>query len=122
MTLVCYLIQNNEKTRTYIGATNNFDRRIRQHNQIIKGGAKATKGYQWSPLIHVVGFITRTELLQFEWIWKHYKYVDSKGLYRRIDILEKLFEMEKWKHLSIKVEEETAAYISIKNEITEISK
>jgi predicted GIY-YIG superfamily endonuclease len=120
MTLTCYLIQNNEKTRTYVGATNNFDRRIRQHNQIIKGGAKATKGYQWSALIHVLGFITRTELLQFEWIWKHYKHVDSKGLYRRIDILEKLLEMEKWKHLFVKAEEETAAYISIKNEIVEL--
>jgi predicted GIY-YIG superfamily endonuclease len=120
MTLICYLIQNNEKTRTYIGATNNFDRRIRQHNQIISGGAKATKGYQWSPLIHVFGFISRTELLQFEWIWKHYKHVVSKGLYRRIEILEKLLQIDKWKHLSIKADEETAAYLCINNMISEL--
>ncbi|CAK9034968.1 Myosin-J heavy chain (Myosin-5b) [Durusdinium trenchii] len=37
-----YLLQCQRTTRTYIGATNNFERRIRQHNGEIKGGARYT--------------------------------------------------------------------------------
>jgi predicted GIY-YIG superfamily endonuclease len=35
-----YLLQSNKKT--YIGATVNLQRRLRQHNREIKGGAKYT--------------------------------------------------------------------------------
>ena len=40
-------INNNNKTKYYIGYTNNPCRRIRQHNCELVGGAKATKGYKW---------------------------------------------------------------------------
>ena len=38
---------DNNKTKFYIGFTNNLYRRIKQHNREIKGGAKATYGYKW---------------------------------------------------------------------------
>lgn len=39
----CYIIHN-EQNRTYNGYTNNLERRLRQHNGLIKGGARATHG------------------------------------------------------------------------------
>lgn len=39
----CYIIHN-EHDRTYNGYTVNLERRLRQHNGVIKGGARYTKG------------------------------------------------------------------------------
>ena len=39
----CYIV-GNEQDRTYNGYTVNLNRRLRQHNGVIKGGAKATHG------------------------------------------------------------------------------
>ena len=59
---------------TYVGATVNLARRLRQHNGEIKGGAKYTrlgaKG-SWSVVFTVEGFREQREALQFEWALKH---------------------------------------------------
>ena len=60
---------------TYIGATTNLDRRIRQHNKEIKGGAvstsnKVNKGEVWSYVCYVENFPSYNEALKFEWRWK----------------------------------------------------
>jgi structure-specific endonuclease subunit SLX1 len=60
---------------TYVGATINLDKRLRQHNKEIKGGAHATgikvdKGETWSRVAYVSGFPDWTAALQFEWRWK----------------------------------------------------
>lgn len=39
---IVYLINNNINNCTYVGITNNPERRIKQHNNIIKGGARYT--------------------------------------------------------------------------------
>jgi len=60
---------------TYVGATVDIERRLRQHNQEIKGGAQATgikvqQGETWVRVIHVTNFPNWQAALQFEWRWK----------------------------------------------------
>ena len=60
---------------TYVGATVDLHRRLRQHNKEIKGGAQATgakvaKGETWTRAAHVSGFPDWQAALQFEWRWK----------------------------------------------------
>ena len=43
-----YLLLNSTHTRTYVGATIDPIRRLRQHNQEIVGGARATSSDQWT--------------------------------------------------------------------------
>jgi predicted GIY-YIG superfamily endonuclease len=63
-----YLLMSNH--HTYIGATCDPDRRLRQHNGILKGGARATRGKVWMRILYVSGFPTWSEALRFEWKWK----------------------------------------------------
>ena len=112
MQFVCYCIQSINESRTYIGATNNFTRRIKQHNQQISGGAKATKGHQWKPIIHVTGFVDRHQLLRFEWFWKHCIKTIERGIYRRITMLEFLLMKPEWQHLELYTTDEIAPFIS----------
>ena len=61
---------------TYIGATVDLDRRLRQHNKLIVGGAHATSmkvanGEVWSYYCYVENFPTYNEALKFEWRWKY---------------------------------------------------
>jgi predicted GIY-YIG superfamily endonuclease len=69
-----YLLVSSDNA-TYVGATVDLDRRLRQHNKEIKGGAYATsakvlKGEIWTRACHVAGFPTWQAALQFEWRWK----------------------------------------------------
>jgi structure-specific endonuclease subunit SLX1 len=73
MSFVYLLVSTNGNT--YIGATIDLDRRLRQHNKEIKGGAHATgikvaQGETWSRAAHVSGFPDWQAALQFEWRWK----------------------------------------------------
>jgi len=45
MTYIVYLLVNSVNNCTYIGITNNPDRRIRQHNKELVGGARYTSMY-----------------------------------------------------------------------------
>jgi len=69
-----YLLQSTNGS-TYVGATIDLDRRLRQHNKEIKGGAHATsmkvqKGDVWERVCYVSGFPDWSAALQFEWRWK----------------------------------------------------
>jgi ribA/ribD-fused uncharacterized protein len=66
----CYLLFTDGGRRTYIGATNDPDRRLRQHNRELVGGARATQGKAWNRLVYIHGFPDWTAALQFEWAWK----------------------------------------------------
>lgn len=53
--------------RTYVGATTNPYRRLRQHNGEIKGGAKNTRGFRPWSLIRIIGPIdTQSQALKEE--------------------------------------------------------
>ncbi len=66
-----YLLLNDAGTRTYVGATVDPDRRLRQHNKEIVGGARATAGDHWRRICLVKGFPDERAALQFEWMWKY---------------------------------------------------
>jgi structure-specific endonuclease subunit SLX1 len=86
----CYLLQSTDKQRTYIGATVAPDRRVRQHNGEISGGARATKGREWTRIILVSGFPDEVAALQFEWAWKFQSRKVGQGLKARFQGLHKL--------------------------------
>lgn len=70
-----YLLESSCKRATYVGATVNLDRRLRQHNKELVGGAHATgvkvaRGQTWRRACHVTGFPTWQAALQFEWRFK----------------------------------------------------
>ena len=87
---------------TYVGATIDVDRRLRQHNKEIQGGARATgaqvaKGAVWHRHCFVSGFPDWTAALQFEWRWKQLsrKRPEKKALDRRMAALDQLLSLEK---------------------------
>jgi len=65
---ICYLIQSERTGTCYVGMTNNFPRRLRQHNGELVGGAKRTHNRRpWKPVVTVHGFHNKIQALQFEW-------------------------------------------------------
>lgn len=90
---IVYCIHNNYKY-TYIGITNNFTRRIRQHNGEITGGAKYTRRYRpWKVLFTIHGLTCKKEVLQLEWAIKHRRRKGYSGVKGRIRTLEYLLSL-----------------------------
>ena len=54
---IVYLLNNSVNNCTYVGITNNPERRIRQHNNEIKGGARYTHNNKGTGLWTYYGFI-----------------------------------------------------------------
>lgn len=89
------------KGNTYVGATVDLERRLRQHNKEIKGGAHATgikvaQGETWTRAAHVSGFPDWQATLQFEWRWKQLSRklpLNMKPLERRMLALKQLIEL-----------------------------
>jgi len=98
-----YLLESSDSKSTYVGATVNLDRRLRQHNKEIKGGAHATgakvaRGESWRRVCYISGFPDWSAALQFEWRWKQItrKQSPSKSpLERRILALDILLKLER---------------------------
>ena len=65
--IVVYFLQH--KQQSYIGYTVNLARRMKQHRQLIKGGARATRRWQGDfQLVAIVsGFPTKCLAMSFEW-------------------------------------------------------
>ena len=105
----CYCLNFNSKRKSYVGATKNMGRRLRQHNGFIKGGSKyCRKDRPWKLMIKVGGFLTWSQTLQFEWAWKYQtrqitkKYFNHKNVIeRRILALEILLNKDKWTRNSL---------------------
>ena len=103
MSYVYLLLATPLRDATYVGATVDLDRRLRQHNKEIKGGAHATgakvaKGAVWIRAAHVTGFPDWQAALQFEWRWKQITRKLSpklKPLERRMIALKQLLALER---------------------------
>ena len=95
---IVYLLCTGEAPyQTYVGMPNNKERRLKQHNGVLSGGARATAGRkgEWKRVLYVSGFPNKTTALQFEWAWKHFsKKQSGSALTRRIKSLFELFACE----------------------------
>ena len=103
----CYLLTTiAEPSQTYVGATTDVNRRLRQHNGELAGGARRTtsrgKG-AWKRVCHVTGFVEKTECLSFEWNWKHYSRRIKEGnpIQRRVLALQQMLGTDRWKDLEV---------------------
>lgn len=108
MSFYVYLLECSSGA-TYVGATVDLERRLRQHNKEIKGGAKATgakiaKGESWHRVCYVENFPDWKSALQFEWAWKFHtrqmrkkenKNEKKKPVDRRKEALTYLLSLEK---------------------------
>lgn len=96
MSFSCYCLVN-DKGRTYVGFSTNVDRRLRQHNGELVGGAKATHGSTWTRICTITGFPTQQSALQFEWKWKYVsrKAIGSSAVERRCAALVQILNEEK---------------------------
>jgi predicted GIY-YIG superfamily endonuclease len=99
----CYMLYT-DKGQTYIGSTVDLNRRLRQHNREISGGAKATgirveQGLIWKRLCYLYNIPEWRSALQIEWRWKQlgrtqYKHIKNP-IDRRLYSLKKLLSLEK---------------------------
>ena len=73
--------------------TNDFLKRWKQHNKIIKGGAKYTSKYEcWTPICIIDGFESKSHAMQCEWKLKR-----VRGINNRINNLANIINyQEKW--------------------------
>ena len=97
-----YLLECSDNS-TYVGATIDVDRRLRQHNKEIKGGAHATgvkvaSGKSWKRMCYVSGFPDWSSALQFEWRWKQLSRKLPQRMFpaeRRLSALQTLLHLER---------------------------
>jgi structure-specific endonuclease subunit SLX1 len=97
-----YCLQSSTN-ETYVGATVDIDRRLRQHNCELVGGARRTgaivsAGGSWQRICHVTGFPSWQTALQFEWRWKQITRKQSAAatpIERRMHALKKLLELDR---------------------------
>lgn len=91
-----YIIKNNNCT--YAGVSPTPERRLRQHNGEIKGGAKYTtsKGPGWKHICLIEGFADKIQAMQFEWAVKHVQPRNEGGIESRIRKLYVVCNKERW--------------------------
>jgi putative endonuclease len=65
-----YIVKCNDGS-LYTGITNNLERRLRQHNGEMRGGARYTRGKSPVKLVYVEKYKTRKDAAQREWEIKH---------------------------------------------------
>lgn len=90
----CYIIINESKKNTYVGYTVKPDRRIRQHNGEIKGGAKYTSrhGPNWSFVALITSNCASFDnhlALSLEWHMKPHRKKMKTNVENRVALLAK---------------------------------
>ena len=101
-----YLLKSDKYS--YVGMTNDFTRRLRQHNKEIKGGARYTsKRDSWYPVLIIYGFQDMKSAMQCEWRLKRGK----KGVEGRIRYLnDYLSKNDKWTSKSDMIKNQNLTY------------
>ena len=102
MSFFVYILMSSDNS-TYVGATVDLDRRLRQHNKEIKGGAFATgakvsNGQIWVRVAHVENFPDWQAALQFEWRLKQLSRrisLSINPLHRRMIALKQMLKLER---------------------------
>jgi predicted GIY-YIG superfamily endonuclease len=102
MSFFVYILLSTDNC-TYVGSTTDLDRRLRQHNKEIKGGAFATgakvsNGQIWVRVAHVENFPDWQAALQFEWRLKQLSRrisISINPLHRRMIALKQLLKLER---------------------------
>ena len=120
MTIQVYILESTATGKnpssykpTYVGATVGLERRLRQHNGEIAGGARRTTAYRsatnsqtaqkaWRVAATVTGFRTWSEALKFEYALRRVgrRHVRRWDLHGRRLALEHLMGMERWSSTS----------------------
>lgn len=91
-----YLLECLRTGRTYIGQTNDFRRRLRQHRGEISGGARATRGMDVRPVVLVRGDLTITQRLRLEKKWKRVRVGAGSPAARRARALGRVLSQDRW--------------------------
>jgi predicted GIY-YIG superfamily endonuclease len=116
-----YILKSNNLT--YVGMTNDFCRRLKQHNKLLKGGAKYTqKSDNWYPICIIDGFTSKSEAMKCEWKIKSKKNKlasNYKGDIGRIQYLNVLLQNNKWTSTSENISEQNLI-IYIKTEYSSL--
>ena len=121
----CYILKSlnpTHKNKTYNGATNNPERRIRQHNGELVGGAKATLITRPNEIYCIIsGFQDNIECLQCEWRIKHptnsrIRPKIYSGIEGRIKGLKYILQQEKFTNNSLRLIKDIQLDIYIKEE------
>ena len=106
-----YILYNTNNNTTYNGYTTNIERRLRQHNGELKGGARSTKKNSgvWKYLAIITSpQFTKQSAMSFEW---HLRYPTNKkprptiykGPIGRLLGLDKVLESDKFKDMNFEV-------------------
>ena len=81
----CYLLISSNNRNTYVGATTNVARRVRQHNGELAGGAKRTRSHRPWKLAASVFVGPKIPALKLEWKMKR-----ARGSKKRLALFAKL--------------------------------
>ena len=87
-----YILQSTTKhTKNYIGVTNNLNRRLRQHNGTLAGGARYTKNHRPWQFRAIFQMATRHDALSLEWRGKHRRLkLDGVGIDGKIKTVSRI--------------------------------
>lgn len=97
-----YLILGSDEKRTYIGASNDPVRRLKCHNGVLSGGAKATQKCRPWKHICIISGLNNKSALQLEWRLKKWnspktgKLTSCPGIQNRILNIFRVLNLKKW--------------------------
>lgn len=126
----CYVISN-EKGLTYNGYTVNYERRLRQHNCVLKGGARYTRNRgPWTYVFQIESeHLTKQKALSLEWSFRYptnkrprpREYSSPEGRIRSIQLVLENPKFADIPHFTIRVCSEYLELVkSLLSEITRI--